>query len=139
MNTPRLAVYRRPSMLMTVSALIGGTFLMTSSAAFAKKIETVTVTAPRIVKQTIVTGRSYTTGAPIEQTTISRAVHFSDLNLVKSSDDATLKTRVRDAAKDLCAELDKLYPLEPDRSCVRKSIHRAMPQVKAVISSAHGK
>ena len=73
----------------------------------------------------------------IEETSISRTVSYADLDLVKASDADELRTRVRDTAKDLCTELDKLYPLEPkDPDCVRKSVDRAMVQADNAIEDA---
>lgn len=126
--------------LATIVPLAGALVAAAISVAQAQPIETVTVTAPRIVHQTIVTGRSSTTGAPIEETTISRVVSYADLDLAKAADADAFKARVEDAARDLCAELDKLYPLEPkDPSCARTSVARVMPRVNILISDAHEK
>lgn len=131
--------HRMPARLAVLSSLLGAAFAVAGSAAQAQPIETITVTAPRIVQQTITTGRTYT-GTPVETTTISRNVNFGDLNLTKHADVEKLKMRVKDTAKDLCKELDKLYPLQPkDETCVRKSEDRAMVQVNNAIKEAAGK
>lgn len=124
---------------LALSSLLGVAFAMAGSAAYAQPIETITVTAPRVVQQTVTTGRS-PTGTPVETTTISRAISFADLDLSKTKDAAELKMRVRNTAKDLCTELDKLYPLQPkDPDCVRKSTDRAMVQVNNAIADASDK
>lgn len=128
---------RTQSRLLAIGILVGAGFMIANTAAYSQPVEEVTVTAPRVVKQTVVTGRSFATGAPIEETSISRTVSYADLDLVKTSDADELRTRVRDTAKDLCTELDKLYPLEPkDPDCVRKSVDRAMVQADNAIEDA---
>jgi UrcA family protein len=112
-------------------------FFAASDSALSQQIEEVTVTAPRQVHQTYVVGRSPSTGAPIEVTTISRAVSYADLDLSKPSGAAELRSRIDDTAKGLCKELDKLYPMEPkDRSCVKKAADGAMEQADKVIAAA---
>ncbi|MBU6444500.1 MAG: UrcA family protein [Alphaproteobacteria bacterium] len=105
--------------------------------ASSQQIEEVTVTAPRQVHQTYVVGRSPSTGAPIEVTTISRVVSYADLDLGTPPGAAELRSRIDATAKDLCRELDKLYPMEPkDRSCIKKAADGAMEQADKVIAAA---
>ena len=137
MNGCRFSPRRHDWQLMAACALVGAGLMMPGRPALAQPMETVVVTAPRIVQQTIVMGRS-PTGAPIEETTISRVVKFADLDLTKPQDQDTLRTRVRDTSRDLCAELDKLYPFgAKDPDCVKKSADRAMVQVDQAIAEAH--
>jgi UrcA family protein len=65
---------------------------------------------------------------------ISRPVDFSDLNLIRDADYLEFKARVRDTARDLCAELDARVPgLAGDRSadtqCVRDATRNAVRDV----------
>jgi UrcA family protein len=65
---------------------------------------------------------------------ISRPVDFSDLNLIRDADFLEFKARVRDTARDLCAELDARVPgLAGDRSadtqCVRDATRNAVRDV----------
>jgi len=65
---------------------------------------------------------------------ISRPVDFSDLNLIRDKDFLEFKARVRDTARDLCAELDARVPgLAGDRSadtqCVRDATRNAVRDV----------
>ncbi|MDE2463602.1 MAG: UrcA family protein [Alphaproteobacteria bacterium] len=118
-------------------ALFGLLMITGLSVAHAQPAETVTVTVPRSVQQTIIAGRSPSTGAPIEETTIARTVSYSDLDLAKTADANELKARVEAAAKDVCMELDKLYPFEDkDPTCAEKSAEKAMVQVDTAISEA---
>lgn len=137
MNRGRFSHCNSQWRLLCASALVGAGLMMTGNATLAQPMETIVVTAPRVVHQTIVTGRS-PTGATIEETTISRNVTFDDLDLSKAHDADALRTRVRDTARDLCAELDKLFPFEPkDTNCVKKSADRAMIQADQLIAEAH--
>lgn len=118
-------------------ALLAMGLFLTSTSGRAQSIEEITITAPRVVHETIVAGRSPSTGAPIEETTISRVITFKDLDLTKSSGAEALRSRVRQTARDLCAELDKLYPFETrDPMCVRTSSDRAMVQAENAIAEA---
>ncbi len=94
----------------------------------------ITITGERSSK---IVGRS-TIGAPIEELTLSRKVSFSDLDLTSSAGASELEKRVNETAKDLCAELDKLRPLEPatGRDCVKKTSEPALAQAHAAITAA---
>ena len=134
-----LSCWHRVSQLTSVA--VGVTALAVSlgvaGPASSQPLEEVTVTAPREVHQTYISGRSPTTGAPIEVTTISRLVSYADLDRAKPSGATALRSRIDDTAKDLCQELDKLYPLEPkDRSCVKKAADAAMEQADKAIAAA---
>jgi len=66
--------------------------------------------------------------------TLSRPVNFSDLDLVRDDDYLELKARVRDAAREMCAELDaRVLDLRgdpsADRECVRTATRNAMRDV----------
>ncbi len=65
---------------------------------------------------------------------LSRPVDFSDLNLSQHADVMELRARVRDTARDLCAELDARVPdlrgsASEDRECVRNATRDAMRDV----------
>jgi len=65
---------------------------------------------------------------------LSRPVSYSDLDLTRDADYLELKSRVRDTAMDLCAELDARVPdlrgdKSADRECVRSATRNAMRQV----------
>ncbi len=66
--------------------------------------------------------------------TLSRPVDFSDLNLVHDEDYLELKSRIRDAAEDMCAQLDARVPqlrgdASADRECVRTATRHALQDV----------
>jgi UrcA family protein len=64
----------------------------------------------------------------------SRPVSFSDLDLSHEAGYVELHARVRDTARDLCAELDARFPelrgdRDADRECVRTATRNAMHSV----------
>jgi UrcA family protein len=66
--------------------------------------------------------------------TISRPVNFSDLDLSFNGDRAELRSRIHEAASDMCAELDARVPglvgdRSADRECVRNAMRNAMRDV----------
>ncbi|HEX4635674.1 MAG TPA: UrcA family protein, partial [Rhizomicrobium sp.] len=72
--------------------------------------------------------------------TLSRPVSFSDLDLTSDDDYLELRARVRDAARDMCFELDARVPQlrgdrDADRECIRTATHNAM---RAVLDHRYG-
>jgi UrcA family protein len=66
---------------------------------------------------------------------ISRPVSFSDLDLSRDADYMELRDRVRETARDLCAELDARVPdlrgdRDADRECIRSATRNAMADVR---------
>src|SRR5512134_259549 len=83
-----------------------------ASTAFAQPTASaadtgIVVLAPRVRQ----TGRSSTTGAPIETLSAQAVVSISDLNLTTETGRAELNRRVDDAAKRACDWLNEVYPL----------------------------
>lgn len=117
--------------------LFGLLLLTVAGSVHAQPAEEITVTVPRTVRQTIISGYSASTHAPIEETTIARTVSYADLNLSRTADAKELKSRVKSAAHDLCAELDKIYPFEgKDPNCVGETYAKALVHVDAAIAEA---
>jgi UrcA family protein len=87
--------------------------------------------APRVV------GRSQI-GAPVTFIEVQHRVRYSDLDLSIPSNAKVLKTRVRDAARGACADLDSPYPLTLNGSddCSAKAEEKAMAQVLSAIAAA---
>jgi UrcA family protein len=72
--------------------------------------------------------------------TLSRPVSFSDLDLTSDDDYLELRARVRDAARDMCFELDARVPQlrgdrDADRECIRTATRNAM---RAVLDHRYG-
>jgi UrcA family protein len=101
------------------AAIIGAMFcgaMVFSNAALAQpqgasapvESQEITIIAPEVVRKTA--GKE-SRGQPIELVTTTQQVDFADLNINKPSDVATLKKRIRDAARDACRRLDQSAPL----------------------------
>lgn len=64
-------------------------------------------------------------------------VSYSDLDLSIDSNAKVFKERVRDAARTICSDLDRMYHLyESDKACASRAERDAMPQVDAAIAAA---
>lgn len=98
----------------------------------------VTVQAERPTAKVV--GRSQI-GAPVAFVEVRHRVRYSDLDLSIPSNAKVLKTRIRDAARGACADLDTLYPISTPGSdeCTRKAEERAMPQVLSAIAAAEAR
>lgn len=131
------AVGRRARYLaLAVATFAGAGLMIATGPASAQPTEQVTVTGARMVKETI--GRSASTGAPLEQVRLSRDVSYADLDLRKHEDVMMLHTRINQAAKDVCAELDGMFKLEQkDRTCVGQAVSRAMKGADMAVADAH--
>ena len=70
---------------------------------------------------------------PVDST-ISRPVSYSDLDLSRDSDFQELEDRIHDTAEDVCAELDSLHPAlhdrDEERKCVESATRDALNQVR---------
>jgi len=110
--------------------LAGGLLLAAgpSSGQQTQQLEDITVTSARLVT----VGRSQI-GGPKQEITISRGVVTDDLDLATPAGMAELEKRVKQVSEELCAELDRLYPLnEPQAAdCARNAVKRTMADVKA--------
>lgn len=96
----------------------------------------ITVEAPRAVPVRV--ERSPYTGAAIAVTTVRMSVLYGDLDLATSRDADRLMLRVRNVARDACQQLDRLYPLDPDETCIEKAVDNAAPLASAAIAVARG-
>jgi UrcA family protein len=111
--------------------------MLLSDMAIAQP-EDVSVAAPReIIRQQV--GRSFTTGGPIEDVTIIRQVAYNDLDLRKATDVDTLNARVEAAAREGCAELDRIFPFTATRrsrrECMRNAIDSTTAQIYAALAA----
>jgi UrcA family protein len=97
----------------------------------------VTVTAARPRETTV--GRT-SSGVPVVLYELSHRVSYGDLDLAQDGGAQALRQRVHDAAKFVCADLDKLYPLtESDRYCAQEAEQAATAEVDAAIAAARRK
>jgi UrcA family protein len=100
-----------------------------TTPALAQNDREVVVEAPQVVHEAI--GRN-SNGARDELVSLSHRIPYTDLDLTKAADLATLQARVKDAAVLGCDQLRKLYPLAThDPDCIQKATRHAMTQVRA--------
>lgn len=97
----------------------------------------ITVEAPRAVAMPI--ERSPYTGAAVAVTTVRMSVLYGDLDLARQHDADRLMLRIGNVARDACRQLDRLYPLSPDATCIDQAVKNAAPLASAIIASARGR
>jgi len=126
MNTAKRGV------LLALGAMFAGTAAIAANPAVTGEV---TVQAERPTAHVV--GRAQN-GAPVVSVEVQHRVLYSDLDLSIPSNAKVLKTRVRDAARGACADLNTLYPLTTNGSddCSQKSEEKAMPQVLSAIAAA---
>jgi len=113
----------------------------TASAATLVIDDDITVTAPRTFQRQEL-GRS-TTGAPVEQVSLTRTVPHRDLDLTLVSDVRILDARIATTAKEACEQLNRMYPssnyslrdnkTELQRDCYKDAVREAMKQKDTLI------
>lgn len=98
------------------------------------EIGAVTIRAKRAIETEV--GRT-SSGVPVVMYELGYHVSYRDLDLSTAGGADALKQRVREAAAEACADLDKMYPLtEPDKGCANRAGDEAMEQAKAAIEAA---
>jgi UrcA family protein len=77
-------------------------------------------------------------GRPPEQTTLSLPVSYSDLDLTTREGAHELRSRVRDAAHDICGELASRYPVRMAVSepCYKKAVESGINRAENAIREA---
>jgi UrcA family protein len=128
-------VHTRSLLLATAAAM---TFMTAQAADEKDKMAgRVTVEAERPTTQVV--GRS-TTGAPLVEVQLRHVVSYADLELSIPSNAKVLRQRVETAAREVCTDLDRLYPNPVGAdSCARKAADNAKPQVEAAIADAQAR
>jgi len=102
--------------------------------------EEVIIFAPHVVQKSV-TG---SIRAPVMMVTISRNVSYHDLDLKTEADVTTLEGRVRQAAQDICHELDRQYPptiyvpISKVKNCATDAANNGLMQVKAIVTAVRG-
>jgi len=132
-------IVKNAQRLKAGSLLAIAAFVAVHSPSIAQTPETdedssIVVEAPRSLPDPIERGQH--TGAPLAVTTIRMPVLYSDLDLKNPADADRLITRIDRIAADACKYLDKLYPLNPDDDCAKKSVTKAHATAKELISAA---
>ncbi|AIT81891.1 UrcA family protein [Novosphingobium pentaromativorans] len=120
--------------LVVVAASAGASDQAPADAQAAPVPEEIVVEAPRSVPARI--EHSSTTGAPIITTTVRIPVLYNDLDLSKPHDQDRLMTRVRSVARDVCDELDRIYPFNPDQDCMMRALANGTKGAEQAIAEA---
>lgn len=131
----RLMITVRHGVLVALSAVLA------AAAAGADDTQVtgeVTVQAERPTGKVV--GRS-SSGIPVVLSSVQYRVSYSDLELSIPSNAKVLRTRVRDASRGACADLDRLYGLATSggAECSARAEERAMPQVLSAIAAAEAR
>jgi UrcA family protein len=119
----------RFTLLVALAASTAGT----ATAANSQGSEHVIVDGTR--QTTRAPGRSEY-GTPIEERQLRGSVNYSDLDPSIPSNAKVLRTRVHDAAREICERLDQMYPSTTVDECTHKAERDAKPQVTAAIANA---
>lgn len=135
MTTVRTA--RGYSALLVGIGALGALGSFAATAAESQPQEQIVVEAAR--STATVVGRPDIPGRLV-RVELRGQVSYSDLDLSVGSNANVLKQRVRDAARTICADLDKVYHLHESVSvCATRAEHDAMPQIADAIAAAQGK
>jgi UrcA family protein len=139
------AIFLLAGMSSTTIAQPSAPAAQSTESAMAQTIEPVeevTVFAPFIVTRTVERGRPRS--IPVSTINMSRGINFHDLDLTNDTDVATLETRVRQAADDICRELGRRFPRgrfaisNHDRNCAKNASDSALIEVREVVAAARG-
>jgi UrcA family protein len=124
----------RQGALIALSAI----FAAAAIAADTQVAGEVTVRADRPTARVV--GRS-SSGMPIVRASVQYYVEYTDLDLSIPSNAKVLETRVRDAARAACVDIDRLYSLISSGTdeCARKAAEGAMPQVLSAVAAAEAR
>jgi UrcA family protein len=100
--------------------------------------EDVVVTAPGVHRE--ITGRSASTGAPIETLTEQRVVAANDLDLRYDGDVQRLYRRIDRTVAAACRSVERRVevPLDDERDCLRNARNDAFAQADELIAAARG-
>ncbi|CCA90520.1 putative uncharacterized protein (plasmid) [Novosphingobium sp. PP1Y] len=131
--------------IIGTAALCGMTLALSATAVIAQERppgdaqepatpEEIVVEAPRSVPARV--ERSSSTGAPIITTTVRIPVLYNDLDLSQPHDQDRFMTRVRSVARDVCDELDRIYPFNPDQDCMTRALANGTKAAEQAIAEA---
>jgi UrcA family protein len=122
-----------------IVAFCAGTGMAAAKPA-PEPTEQVTVFAPYLVQKAFVGP----TRSPVQVITISRAVSYHDLDLKTEAGAASLEARVKQAADDICRELDRRYPrtvyapIAGGRNCAQFAADTSLIEVREIVAAVRG-
>jgi UrcA family protein len=117
------------------AALAAAGLAVAQGPAYAQQSTDVTVETSQIRQGFQAIGRI---GEGVRVVSASGIVNHADLDLTTHSGARTLEKRIRDAAKQVCAQLARQEPLSADGNppCVKGAIENGMLQARALIAAA---
>ena len=116
--------------------------LVSAVLTVATGVATFTVSAEGVAPITVEAARAGRSriGAPITTATTKRVVSYADVSLTTEAGVKVIETRIRDAAKSACNELDLKYPVaaegENANKCFNDAVSSAMADVQRRIDAA---
>ena len=139
----RLACASALSAAIGISIGAGPTFAQDTRAhgirPAANPTEEIIVVAPYLVHKKTLVGTSHR--LPVYSVTVERQVSYAGLDLSTSSGAMELQNRVDDAAKEVCAELDRKYPksvyppISDTKHCVDTASKEGQARAQEVIAA----
>jgi UrcA family protein len=119
--------------------LLAGGFALAASSALAQDYgpggpESIIVTAPRPHRGS----ENTPLNGPLEKVSMTASVTYADLDLRTFEGASTLRQRVRDEARNICGNLEAVYPVRqaPGTSCYRSAVETGLVQADEAISNA---
>jgi UrcA family protein len=125
---------------------LGAIFLLAGMSSITvaqstEPTEEVTVFAPYVVTKTV---SKKPKSIPVTTINMSRGISYHGLDLTSDADVATLESRVKQAADDICNELDKRYSrgnfarVDQDKDCAKNAADSALTEIRLVVAAARG-
>jgi len=124
------------------TAGFGPSALAQAPAAAAPPVESqeITVDAPEVIRMSGPARVQQRRRRPVEVMMTARQVSFADLDLSRPADVATLRQRVKDAARDACRQIANAAPAHRTASgppgCEARASLQAMAVVNALAAAA---
>lgn len=136
-----IPLQRRGFVMRTTSVVAAAALMAALATAVAQTPppqQEVTIHAQGHVKEARVGTSS--SGIPIDQLQLSRAVSYSDLDLRGQAGQDELRDRIRHVARQTCQQLRSLYPVAlwttDYPTCVHDATEDAMAQLPAAVAAA---
>jgi UrcA family protein len=131
----------RQLLMITAACCVAMTSALADPVGSQGEQVTVQEDSPYTVRQQVIE-RGNMSKMEVRQTSASKGVTYSDLDLLKDSDVAILKDRAREAAKDVCREADRRAESPFDRrinnvpDCLTSARRQALADVNRIVADA---
>jgi len=131
----------RCSLMIAAACCVAMTSAVADPARSPGEQVTVQEDSPYTVRQQVIE-RGNSSKMEVRQTSASKGVTYSDLDLSKDTDVEILKDRAREAARDVCREADRRAEFPFDRrinnvpNCFISARRQAMADVNRIVADA---